>query len=306
VLGVPVTKTLGSSSQDFQDPASQEERTNVAITAATGQSPYYNLAVLLRANRGIATDTAAQGATKTIATLLATQHGFQRIQFYPATHSHALLSRDGRETVVLAAFATSDDATTAVAHVRLALATPSLAAKLAEMSVRFGGVARINQELNERTTSDLARAELLAFPLLLLLSFWFFRGLVAALLPLLVGGFAIVIAFLLLRLVNQFTPISVFSLNLVKAGNREHPAERRPDRAVQLPDGRRRDDQPARVPAAVPLLDGDRRSDRDALRWCGCAAAAPRAADRARTTHRCARAGMAAAPCGALGDRGGP
>jgi uncharacterized membrane protein YdfJ with MMPL/SSD domain len=215
VLGVPVTKTLGSSSQDFQDPASQEERTNAAITAATGQSPYYNLAVLLRANRGIATDTAAQGATKTIATLLATQHGFQRIQFYPATRSHALLSRDGRETVVLAAFATSDDATAAVAHVRLALATPSLAAKLAGMNVRFGGVARINQELNERTTSDLARAELLAFPLLLLLSFWFFRGLVAALLPLLVGGFAIVIAFLLLRLVDQFTPISVFSLNLV-------------------------------------------------------------------------------------------
>jgi uncharacterized membrane protein YdfJ with MMPL/SSD domain len=215
VLGVPVTGTLGSSSQDFQDPASQEERTNTAITAATGQTPYYNVAALLGANRSIATDTAAQGATRTIATLLTTQRGFQRIRFYPATHSNALLSRDGRETVVLAAFATPDDATTAVAHVRTALSTPSLQARLAGMSVRFGGVARINQELNERTTSDLARAELLAFPLLLLLSFWFFRGLVAALLPLLVGGFAIVIAFLLLRLVDQLTPISVFSLNLV-------------------------------------------------------------------------------------------
>jgi len=83
------------------------------------------------------------------------------------------------------------------------------------MSVRFGGVALINQELNERTTSDLERAELLAFPLLLALSFWFFRGLVAALLPLLVGGFAIVITFLLLRLIDQFTPVSVFALNLV-------------------------------------------------------------------------------------------
>ena len=81
--------------------------------------------------------------------------------------------------------------------------------------MRFGGYALTNQELNERTTSDLARAELLAFPFLLLLSFWFFRGLVAALLPLLVGGFAIVLAFLGLRLIDQFTPISVFSLNLV-------------------------------------------------------------------------------------------
>ena len=116
---------------------------------------------------------------------------------------------------MLAAFATSADATTAVAHVRAALSTPPIAAKLAGIGVRFGGVALINQELNERTTSDLARAELLAFPLLLLLSFWFFRGLVAALLPLLVGGFAIVLTFLALRVVDQFTPISVFALNLV-------------------------------------------------------------------------------------------
>ena len=48
-----------------------------------------------------------------------------------------------------------------------------------------------------------------------MLSFWFFRGLVAALLPLLVGGFAIVLTFLVLRLIDQFTPISVFALNLV-------------------------------------------------------------------------------------------
>ncbi len=40
-IGVPVTGKLGSSSQDFQDPASQYERTNAAIRTATGQSPYY-------------------------------------------------------------------------------------------------------------------------------------------------------------------------------------------------------------------------------------------------------------------------
>ena len=131
------------------------------------------------------------------------------------TDSRVLLSRDGRETVVLAAFATSTDGTRAIARVRATLSKPPAHAKLAGMRVRFGGEALTNQELNERTTSDLARAELLAFPVLLLLSFWFFRGLVAALLPLLVGGFAIVLTFLVLRLVDQFTPISVFALNLV-------------------------------------------------------------------------------------------
>jgi uncharacterized membrane protein YdfJ with MMPL/SSD domain len=215
VLGVPVTGMLGSSSKDFQDPSSQEERTDAAITAATGQSPYYNVIALLSARRDIRSDPAAQRAAMRLTALLAAQHGFQRAAAYPTTHSVSLLSRDGRETAVLAAFASTPEANTAVSRVRAALSKPPLGAQLAGISVRFGGAALITQEINERTRSDLARAELLAFPLLLLLSFWFFRGLVAALLPLLVGGFAIVLTFMALRLIDQFTPISVFALNLV-------------------------------------------------------------------------------------------
>jgi uncharacterized membrane protein YdfJ with MMPL/SSD domain len=215
VLGLPVTGMLGSSAQDFENPASQYERTNAAIQAATGQNPYYNVAVLLRSRHELRAGTATRDAVETLAPLLAGQHGFQRVLDYSATHSRALLSRDGRETVVLAAYADATDATTAIARVRAALAKPPANAKLAGVGVRFGGYALTSQELNERTTSDLGRAELLAFPLLLLLSFWFFRGLVAALLPLLVGGFAIVLAFMGLRLIDQFTPISVFALNLV-------------------------------------------------------------------------------------------
>lgn len=226
VLGIPVTGMLGSSVQYFEDPASQYERTNATIQDATGQSPYYNVAALLRSASDLRTVPRARRpdgragvaiwhVAGTLAALLARQHGFQRALDYPTSRSPALLSRDGRETIVLAAFATPTDGTTAIARVRTALSAPRTSAAFAGASVRFGGYALINQELNERTTSDLARAELLAFPLLLLLSFWFFRGLVAALLPLLVGGFAIVLAFLGLRLIDQFTPVSVFSLNLV-------------------------------------------------------------------------------------------
>jgi uncharacterized membrane protein YdfJ with MMPL/SSD domain len=215
VLGLPVAGKLGSSAQDFEDPASQYERTNAAIHAATGQNPYYNVAVLLQSRHELRSATAARRAIGTLAPLLADQHGFQRVLSYSATHSRALLSRDGHETVVLAAYATATDATTAIARVRVALSGLASKAKLAGIGVRFGGYALTSQELNERTTSDLERAELFAFPVLLLLSFWFFRGLVAALLPLLVGGFAIVLAFLVLRVIDQFTPISVFALNLV-------------------------------------------------------------------------------------------
>jgi uncharacterized membrane protein YdfJ with MMPL/SSD domain len=215
VLGLPVTGTLGSSSQDFQDPASQYERTNAAITAATGQSPYYNVVALLGGRHDVGADVAAQHAAASLTALLAAQHGFQRAVAYPTTHSASLLSRDGRETAVLAAYASTTEAATAISRARAALSKPPLDARLAGMSVRFGGAALTTQEIDERTRNDLARAELLAFPVLLLLSFWFFRGLVAALLPLLVGGFAIVLTFMALRLIDQFTPISVFALNLV-------------------------------------------------------------------------------------------
>src|SRR5207244_11138050 len=86
---------------------------------------------------------------------------------------------------------------------------------LGRNGVRSGGRVVDFPELNKRATSDLSRAEMFAFPLLLALSFWVFRGLVAAALPLLVGGFAIVVTFLLLRVVDQFTGLSIFAVNLV-------------------------------------------------------------------------------------------
>ncbi len=215
VIGVPVTGMLGSSGRDFQDPASQYERANTAITHATGQDSYYEVIALLRGPTRITTHAESGRAVQTVAALLAAQRGFRSPPAGVMTRPGPLLSRDGRETLVTATYADGTDATGAVAHVTALLAAPGAKAKLAGMSVRFGGYALIDKELNERTTSDLARAELLGFPFLLLLSFLFFRGLVAALLPILVGGLAILLTFLALRVIDQFVPVSVFSLNLV-------------------------------------------------------------------------------------------
>ena len=78
-----------------------------------------------------------------------------------------------------------------------------------------GGSAVAQEQVNEQVESDLRRAELLAFPLLFLLSLLFFRSLVAALLPLLVGGLAIVGTFVMLRVASEITSVSIFALNLV-------------------------------------------------------------------------------------------
>ncbi|HEY2141030.1 MAG TPA: MMPL family transporter [Solirubrobacteraceae bacterium] len=205
-VGAPIVSLLKSSSSDFQDPNAQNQQALRVIERATGQSASYGVAALVPSAGDVRTDAAAQQQATHVVSLLSKQPGFQRALDYPATHVPALISRDGRQTLVLAAFATRDRSTDAVDHVR---------PQLAGSGVRLGGNDVAFSELNKRTSSDLTRAETFAFPILLLLSFWVFRGLVAALLPLLVGGFGIVLTFLLLRGVDQFTGLSIFAVNLV-------------------------------------------------------------------------------------------
>jgi uncharacterized membrane protein YdfJ with MMPL/SSD domain len=215
VFGGPTIGILKSSSRDFQDPASEYERANRMTERATGQVPYYGVAVILRSESPIRTDPAAVKAIAYVARLLEDQPGFEQRLDYASSRIPQLIARDGRETAVLGAFTTAGGSEAAVSEVRAALEAPAGQARLGEMEVLFGGPDIAFQELNERTISDLERAELLVFPILVLLSFWFFRGFVAALLPPLVGGLAVLLTLFLVRLVNEFTPISVFSLNLV-------------------------------------------------------------------------------------------
>ena len=70
-------------------------------------------------------------------------------------------------------------------------------------------------QVNTQVGQDLAHAELLAFPFIFLLSLLFFRSLVAALLPPLLGGLSIVVTLFALRIVAGFVDVSVFALNFV-------------------------------------------------------------------------------------------
>jgi uncharacterized membrane protein YdfJ with MMPL/SSD domain len=209
-IGVPVVTILKSESSDFQDPHAPNQQVLRAIEHDTGQAAYYGVAALITSRSDVladprSVDPAAQAQAARVVALLSRQPGFQRALDYPATHLPVLVSRDGRQTLVLAAFADRDHSAAAVEHVR----------GLSGAGVRFGGGDVAFHEINQRTSSDLARAEMFALPILLLLSFWVFRGLIAAALPLLVGGFAIVVTFLLLRLIDQFAGLSVFAVNLV-------------------------------------------------------------------------------------------
>lgn len=81
--------------------------------------------------------------------------------------------------------------------------------------VQVGGPEIAQAERANSIGPDLLRAELIAFPLLLLLSLLVFRSLVGALLPLVVGGSSIAIVLFALHYAAARTEISQYALNVV-------------------------------------------------------------------------------------------
>jgi RND superfamily putative drug exporter len=92
-----------------------------------------------------------------------------------------------------------------------------VAKALERPGVRVGGRGLVVYELTEQTKSDLHRAELIAFPLLLIAGLWVFRSFVAALLPVLIGALTLLIVTGCIRALAEAFPISLFSLNLALA-----------------------------------------------------------------------------------------
>ncbi len=135
--------------------------------------------------------------------------GVRGVLGFLETNSKAFVSRDGQSTYLAVEFeATDDDG--------LQETGEELVAEFeGDEGVLVGGNAVAQQQINENVESDLQRAELLAFPILFLLSLLFFRSLVAAALPLLIGALAIVSTFLLLTVASELGSISIFALNLV-------------------------------------------------------------------------------------------
>jgi len=131
------------------------------------------------------------------------------VSSFVSTGSRDFISRDGDSTYLAVALGPTEDEARQDAAKRIA---DSLAG---ERGVSVGGPAVAENQINEQVEKDLRTAELYAFPLLFMLSLVFFRSLVAALLPLLVGALAIVGAFLMLRVASELTSVSIFALNVV-------------------------------------------------------------------------------------------
>jgi RND superfamily putative drug exporter len=127
--------------------------------------------------------------------------------------NHALaprqISADGRTAYDIVTLDLSpDDSPAALPGVRAALRdAPGITTMLAGAPVFYSDMQHVSEQ-------DLQRSELLSFPLAALALLAVFGSLIAAGVPLVVGGASVVVALAAIFLIAQLTPMSIFVLNL--------------------------------------------------------------------------------------------
>jgi RND superfamily putative drug exporter len=172
-----------------------------------------NLVLLVTATRGTVDSPEVAAEGRAVTERLAHEPDAAQVSSYWTLKADALRSKDHRQALVFARI-TGDDTS-------LGERTDELVAKYeregAATRVQVGGQLRVYRGVNTQVESDLAKAEGLAVPITLLLLVLVFASAVAALLPLAVGGFAIVGTLLVLRVLGELTDVSVYALNLTTA-----------------------------------------------------------------------------------------
>jgi len=188
VVGGPIASSLQTEG-GFVATESGSARAQARIEAATSVQAAPGVVALMRSPEQAA-EVRAQ---------LQAQQGIASVSEQPT------LSHDGTQAYLLAtlrADAQEDDV------------AAGLQRRFEHQDVLLGGSVFAQHQIGDAVSEDLGRAEMLAFPVLLLLSLLFFRGR-ATILPLVVGMTTVVGTFLTLTAVNQVYSLSIFALNLV-------------------------------------------------------------------------------------------
>ncbi|MDJ1131090.1 MMPL family transporter [Streptomyces iconiensis] len=189
----------------FDDPDSPSSRATAVIGEKFGGND--NLVLLVEAESGKLDAPAAKAAGQKLTDGLKEEPGVSRVTSYWAPGGSDLTSRDGTQALVLAHI-DEDDA---------AAVTDKWTGDRGAVSVRAGGAAALNEEITSQVSKDLAVAEAIAVPLILILLVVAFGSVVAALLPLAIGLIAILGTFAELYLLGSVTDVSVFAINLTTA-----------------------------------------------------------------------------------------
>jgi RND superfamily putative drug exporter len=207
VWGTGVFRALQSSG-GFTPPSSQsQQEANIAARAFGRDSA--DVVVLYTGNNHLKVHSAAYRAAVTHSLARLPAGRVSAVQTYWSTGNPRFVSAHGRVTYAVIELAGGSDSarTTNYDAIKNDFSAPGL-------TVGVGGEVPTNTAINKEVNSDIGRAEGISLPVLLILLTIIFGSLVAASLPVAIGGIGIIGSFAVLRLLTLATPVSIYSINI--------------------------------------------------------------------------------------------
>ena len=212
IFGVPVANSLSASG--FQDPTSESARASQLLTDKFSQGDT-QLLVAVSTPDGVDSPAARAAGTEIVDQLRSSPHVVNVASPWttPPQAAADLVGKDRNTGLIVAGIKGNEsdqqkyaeELSTQVTHDRNGA------------TVRTGGAAMVNVQITKQSQRDLLVMESIAIPLSFLVLVWVFGGLIAAALPVAVGGMAIFGALAVLRTISFATDVSIFALNLTTA-----------------------------------------------------------------------------------------
>jgi len=199
------------SNGGFDDPGAESKHAEDYLLRHFSSSGTPNIVMVVTADAGNVDDPGVAGAGQSLTTGLAGEpHMAYAASYWSTGGAPPLKSAAGNRALVFARF---DGNPNELNHVSADIVA-RYTGHADGIRVQVGGYGPVFREVGDTIEHDLTKAEVIAFPITLLLLLFVFGSAVAAVLPLAIGGLSIVGTFLLLFVLNKFTEVSIFSLNL--------------------------------------------------------------------------------------------
>jgi uncharacterized membrane protein YdfJ with MMPL/SSD domain len=212
LAGVAVAFGIGLedklSNGGFDDPASESARELALEQDTFGNRAVDAIAIYTSADH-VAADPEFESAVKaTLGRIDPTQ--VTSVASYYDTQDPSMVSHDGHSVAVYISLAgrTQNEFGDSFDAIEPTLKDSTLTADVA-------GRFAVYTDVNKETKKDLAKAELVSMPFVLLLSLIIFRSLTAALMPVLVGLVAVVGARAVIAFINSLVEVSIFAPNII-------------------------------------------------------------------------------------------
>jgi trehalose monomycolate/heme transporter len=200
-----------TSGNSFTPPASQSNQESSLAASVFGRDDADVVVLYHSATMTVNDPAYRQAVTATLAAL--PRADVTRALTYWSTRQSTMVSADQHSTYATLQVAGADDQARQDTYkaIKGDLASEHLGDGI---TAQVGGNVPMEVAITGEVTSNIARAEGISLPVLLILLVFIFGSVVAAGLPVAIGGLAILGSFTVLRLITMITPVAIYSVNV--------------------------------------------------------------------------------------------